>query len=121
MASGILPDDLFTQDMTVTSTTSPTASPKEKYQIGIKLLQSMFDGGLAYTIDSLTAEDDRVVAEVRSHGTLVTGHEFHCTYVFIFRLRDGRIAAITEHFNPAQIQEKLAPLMNAALGNTVKN
>ncbi len=114
MCSGNLPDTLFTPDMTVWTTTSGT-SPGSKYAGGVKLLQSLFKGGLRYTIDSLTAEGDRVAAEVQSRGTLIDGQDFHNIYVFVFRIRDGRIAAIAEHFNPAPVREKLGPLMQAAM------
>jgi len=33
------------------------------------------------------------------------------TYVFCFRIRDGRIAWIAEHYNAFVAQEKLFPLM----------
>jgi ketosteroid isomerase-like protein len=70
LASGNLPDTMLTADMTVWTTTSG-AAPKEKYQGGVKLLRSLFDG-----------------------------QDFQNTYVFMFRIRDGRIAAVAEHFNP---------------------
>ena len=43
-------------------------------------------------MDSLTAEDDRVAAEVRSQGTLVSGEPFANSYVFILRICDGRMS-----------------------------
>jgi uncharacterized protein len=118
LASGNLPDTMLTADMTVWTTTSGTA-PKEKYQGGVKLLRSLFDGGLVYTIDSLTAQDDRVAAEVRSRGRLIDGRDFHNTYVFMFRIRDGRIAAVAEHFNPAPVLQ-IAPLMQAAMAKSAR-
>jgi ketosteroid isomerase-like protein len=119
LASGNLPDSLLTADMTAWTTTSGT-SPREKYQAGMKLLQALFEGGLAYTIDSLTAEDDRVAAEVRSRGKLLNGQDFHNTYVFMFRIRDGRIASVAEHFNPAPVREQIEPLMRAAMAKRAR-
>jgi ketosteroid isomerase-like protein len=113
LPAGDFPDDLFTDDLTVWTITS-AASGKAKYLSGLKMLQSLFPGGLTYRVDSLTAEDDRVAAEVRGHGTLVNGDEYHNTYVFIFRIRDARIARISEYFNTLVVREKLAPLMQAA-------
>jgi ketosteroid isomerase-like protein len=113
LPTGDLPDDLFTDDLTVWTITSG-ASGKAKYLSGLRMLQSLFPGGLTYRVDSLTAEDDRVVAEVRGHGTLASGDEYHNTYVFIFRVRDARIARISEYFNTIVVREKLAPLMQAA-------
>jgi uncharacterized protein len=114
LSTGDLPDELFTQDVTVWTITSG-ASDKTKYQGGVKMLQSLFRGGLSYKVDSLTAEDDRVAAEVRAQGTLVNGEEYHNTYVFIFRIRDARIARIAEYFNAIVMREKLTPLIQAAM------
>lgn len=60
---------------------------------------------------SITAEEDRAVAEVRSKGTLINGEEYQNTYVFVFRIRDGRIASVAEHFNALIVQEKMVPLV----------
>jgi ketosteroid isomerase-like protein len=113
LSSGDLPDNLFTDDMTAWTTTSGIAA-KAKYQDGVKLLQSLFQGGLTYSADSLTAEDDRVAAEVRGRGKLKNGEDYHNTYVFIFRIRDARIASVAEHCNPMIVHAKIMPLLQAA-------
>jgi ketosteroid isomerase-like protein len=117
LSSGALPDELLAPDMTVWTTSSGMAGDKARYQMGIKLLASVtLDGrGLTYVVDTLTAEDDRVAAEVHSHGTLVNGEAFQMTYAFVLRIRDGRIASVAEHFNPLITNEKLGPLIAAAL------
>jgi ketosteroid isomerase-like protein len=114
LSAGSLPDDLVTEDLTAWTTTSGSM-PGERYRGGVKLLQSLFPAGLAYTVDSLTAEEDRVAAEVQSRGTLSTGEDFHNIYVFLLRIRDGRVASVAEHFNPGVVREKIAPLMQAAM------
>jgi uncharacterized protein len=113
LSRGDLPDELFTDDVAVW-TNSSGASTKARYQGGVKLLQTLFPEGLAYSVDSLTAEDDRVAAEVRGRGKLESGEEYLNTYVFVFRIRDGRIAAIAEHSNSVVVREKIVPLLQAA-------
>lgn len=115
LASGDLSDDLFTDDMTAWTTSSGASAPKARYQGGVKLLQSLFPEGLAYEIDSITVEDDRAAVEARSHGVLSNGEVFDNAYVFVFRIRSGRIASVAEHFNPIPVREKIGPLMQAAL------
>lgn len=110
---GELPDDLLTPDMTGWITTGGTMD-KASYQRLIRLLAAMCDGPLAFTINSLTAEDDRVVAEAQSEGRLINGEAYRNTYVFVFRIRDGRIASVAEHYNALIAQEKLVPLMKDA-------
>jgi uncharacterized protein len=112
LSGGSLSSRFFTDDMTAWTTTSGT-SPKERYLAGVRILQSLFPGGLTYTVDALTAEEDRVAAEVQSRGTLVNGASFHNTYVFTFRIRDGRIASLAEHFDPQIVREKIMPLLQA--------
>jgi ketosteroid isomerase-like protein len=113
VTAGELPDDLLTSDMTAWIT---SGGPREKarYQDSIRLLAAMCATPLRFTIHSLTADDDRVVAEAESAGTLINGEEYHNTYVYVFRIRDGRIASVAEHYDPLIAQEKLMPVAEQA-------
>jgi uncharacterized protein len=110
VAAGELPDSLLTPDMKGWITTQGSMD-KAAYQQVIRLLAQMTAGPLDFTIDSITAQDDRVVAEVHSQGTLINGEDYANTYVFVFRVRGGKIASVAEHFNALIVQEKLIPLM----------
>lgn len=115
--SGELPDALFTDDMAVSSAVSPSKADRNGYIGAIRLLQSLFPNRLLYQIESLTAEEDRVAAAVRAEGTLSNGELYQNNYLLLFTVRDGRISAIVEYFNPILVAEKIAPLMKAALAN----
>jgi len=110
VAAGELPDAMLAPDMKGWTTTQGEM-PKADYQRAIRLLARMTRGPLNFSIDSVTSEDDRVVAEVRSEGTLVNGEKYANTYVFVFRIHDGRIASVAEHFNALIVRDKLLPLM----------
>lgn len=114
IAVGDLPDALVTPDMTFWSVNSGV-SDRARFHGGIKILASIFGGTLTYDIAALTAEEDRVVAEISSHGTLANGEAFDNTHVFVFRFRDGRIAAVVEYMNQFVVRDKLAPLLQAAM------
>jgi len=118
LSQGKVDDALLTEDMTAWTTSSDAQSDKARYQGGVKLLGSLFKSGLSYTVDSLTAEDDRVAAEVHAQGTLIDGQDFANRYVFVLRVRDGRIASVAEHFDPAPVREKLGPLIQAAMAKS---
>ena len=94
LSAAALPDELLTDDMTAWTTTSGVDAPRASYQRGVAMLGALFQGGLSFTVDSLTAEGDRVAAEVQSAGTLVNGEPFANRYVFLLRIRDGRIASV---------------------------
>ena len=79
------------------------------------MLASIFGGTLTYHIDSLTAEEDRVVADAHSSGTLVNGEPFSNTHMFMFRIRDGRIAFMAEYMNQFIVRDKIVPLLQAAM------
>jgi ketosteroid isomerase-like protein len=117
VTAGELPDALLTPDMTAWTTTQGPLD-KATYQGLIRILARMCARPLAFTIDALTAEGDRVVAEARSEGVLVNGQPYGNTYVFVFQIRDGRIAWIAEHFNALIVQETLIPLMATLSGGT---
>jgi ketosteroid isomerase-like protein len=115
VTAGDLPDDLLTDDMTAWLTTQGTVS-KSDYQGAIRLLAQMCKSPIQFTVDALTAEDDRVVIEAHSEATLINGQHYANTYVFSIRVRNGRIAWIAEHYNALVIQETLLPLAMSLRG-----
>jgi ketosteroid isomerase-like protein len=110
VTAGELPDELLTEDMTAWTTTQGTMS-KAAYQEVIRLLARISKVPLRFTVEAITAEEDRAVAEARSEGVLINDEPYANTYVFAFRIRGGRIASIAEHFNALIVQEKLIPLV----------
>jgi ketosteroid isomerase-like protein len=114
VSAGDLPDSLLTPDMTAWTTTQGVVD-KARYQNMIRLLASVCEHPIAFTIQSLTAEDDRVVAEARSIATLINGQPYRNTYIFVFRIRDGRFNSIAEHFNPLIVNEQLIPAIKMFL------
>jgi uncharacterized protein len=122
LAKGHLTDELLTSEFTGW-TTGSGAMPGEAFRKGVGLLATIFSSPMQIEIEAITAEGDRVVVEANSQGPLVNGEEYHNTYVFVFRMRDGKVASVAEHNNPIVVQEKLLPLMQAEiakLGATVK-
>ena len=90
VTAGDLPDDMLTSDMTGWITTGGTMD-KQSYQGVIRLLAQMCATPIAFTIDSITAEDDRAVAEAHSECVLVNGEPYNNTYVYVFRFSEGRM------------------------------
>jgi ketosteroid isomerase-like protein len=114
--SGNITDDLLTSDMSAWTTLGPM--DKVAYQGGVKAVMSLFavpPASVTYTIDALTAEDERVAAEIRSKGTFTDGEGYEMNYVFVLRIREGRIASVAEHFNPVPVMEKIFPRMQPAM------
>jgi uncharacterized protein len=105
---------MLAPDMSAWTTTSGSVE-RARYQAGIRIFATVFNGGLAYTVHSLTAEEDRVAAEVTSRGMLIDGKEFQNTYVFVLRFRDGQLVSVAEHFNPLVVRELIMPLLQAAM------
>jgi ketosteroid isomerase-like protein len=106
--------EMFSEDATFWTMTSGL-SDKQRFLGGVKMLQSLFPAGLRYTIETLTAEDDRAVVEATSKGVLIDGDNFQNLHVFTFRFADGRIAAVKEYMNPDPVRAKLVPLMQTAM------
>ena len=63
------------------------------------------DGGIRFTVHSLTAEDDRVAAEVESYAPLVNGNVYNNHYHMLFVIRDGKIAIVKEYADTAHARE----------------
>jgi len=110
VTAGELPDQLLTDDFSAWTTGTGPMS-KSAYQDAIRLLARLCETPIQFTIDAITAEENRVVAEARSVATLINGESYANTYVFSFRIREGRFAWIGEHMNLAIVHEKLVPLI----------
>lgn len=117
---GRLTEDFLAPDMKVWTTLGPLAD-HSTYVSTVNKIMSLFAGGsFNYIIDGITAEDDRVVVEAHGKGTFPDGVAYENAYVFVLRLRDGRVAAIAEHFNPIPAMEKLFPRMNLTIPSASK-
>lgn len=117
LSAGDLPESLLTEDMTAWTVTSGDTD-KARFQGGVRMLASVFGGTLIYHIDAITAEDDRVVVECKSSGTLINGEPFDNVHVFSFRVRDGRIAHVGEFMNPQTVQEQILPIMREMMASS---
>src|ERR1700741_3926900 len=111
---GELSDDALTPDFSGWTVLSGPVD-KATYQRAFKFFSTLFSDGPVLTIHSVTAEEDRVVVEFRSQGTLANGAAYLNDYLFLFRVRDGRIAYVGEYFNPDIVREKIAPARAAAM------
>lgn len=75
------------------------------------------DPGLDPEILSLTAEADRVAAEVRIRGrSIQTGEVYDNLYAFFFWIRDGRFVEIHEHLDTQYVSQKLLAPAGIASG-----
>jgi ketosteroid isomerase-like protein len=113
IARGELPDELVTPDLNVWTQTSGD-NDRARFAGGVKLLSAAFGGTLNYHIESLTAEEDRVAAEVKGCGTL-NGEPYENVQMFLFRIRDGRIASAKEHMNQELVRQRVVPAIQALM------
>lgn len=75
------------------------------------MLKQVTQAGIAFEILQLTAEGDRVAAEIQGRATLVTGASYNNEYHFLFFLRDGKIYRMKEYMDTLLTQTVFAPLM----------
>ena len=75
------------------------------------------DFGLRPEIRSLTAEDERVVAEVRIQGrSIQTGEPYDNLYAFVFWVEGERFARIHEYLDTAYVSRTLLEPAGIASG-----
>src|SRR5262245_45832050 len=63
------------------------------------------DGGIQFTVHSVTAEGDRVAAEVESYAPLVNGKIYNNHYHMLFEVHDGKIAVVKEYADTAHARD----------------
>ena len=115
LAAGTLSDEHLTDDMTTWTVLSGDAD-RATFLQGVTFLARLFAGDFEYTLDAITAEEDRVAVETRSHGTFLDGTPFANDHVFLFRIRDGKVAYMGEFMNPDRVKEGIMPRLMAAMG-----
>ncbi len=107
---GEVDESLLSEDMSFWSVNSGL-SDKARFKMGIALLAKVAEQSLVYELTSTIEQNDRVAVEVKSHGRLMDGNSIENQHVFLFTLRDGKIAAVSEFMNQQVVAEKIAPLM----------
>jgi ketosteroid isomerase-like protein len=80
-------------------------------------LVKLFDRFMATPIEfeflTVTAEDDRVALEARSHAKMVDGRPYENIYHCLFWMRDGRVARMHEYMDTKYADSALGPLLGA--------
>lgn len=116
IASGKLDTSLLAEGFTAWSTSSgEMESAAQRLPAGVSMLASILARPLEIDVLETTAEGDRVVLEATSYAPLANGEEYRNRYVFILRLKDGKVIRFEEHNNPIIVREVLGPLMKAAM------
>jgi ketosteroid isomerase-like protein len=72
-------------------------------------LDTLFSGPVTMTVDTLTAEGDRVAMEARSHAKIVDGGVYENIYHLLFVIREGKIVQFTEYCDTAYAHRTLGP------------
>lgn len=77
----------------------------------IDAFRNLMPEGMEPTIQSVTAEDNRVVVEFEGNGTLYNGEPYANEYCMVFTLEDGRIKQVNEYFCTLLADKVLWPLL----------
>ena len=94
-------------------------SPQELHAVISQAQGEIYDmtKGVCPEILRLTAEGDRVVAEVRIRGlSKLSGQEYHNNYVFIFSICDGKFCEVQEHLDTAYANRVLLNISGDSVG-----
>ena len=82
----------------------------EEYKSKLKAVSEVWERPLEVTIDTVTAQDDRIVLQARSNGRLCDGREYANTYLFLVEFNEeDRIRHVREYFNPDPVRDILQP------------
>lgn len=109
---------IFTPDWVVWTLSTGADTPGPSDLEANKLLLSLFPDGLRYDVHSVIVDGDRAAARASARGVLENGGEYRNDYVFLFEIRDGRIARIEEFFDTKAVEKDLLPLLMKAMGQS---
>jgi len=83
------------------------AKTKGQFADLLKGVGAAMPKGLRLTPTGITAEGDRVAAEVEAHGETASGKIYDNRYHFLFEIREGKIQAVREYFDTMHAKEVL--------------
>jgi ketosteroid isomerase-like protein len=73
----------------------------------VDMLQEATQNGIAFSTISMTAEEDRVSAEVEGRSILTSGKPYNNQYHFLFYVQDGKIMRLKEYFCTKLVEDVL--------------
>ena len=85
--------------------------PREIVLATTAAFKDLIPTGLRPRFVSMTAEEDRVVAEFEGDSTLANGEKYDNQYCMVFTLRDGRIVKVNEYYCTILADAKILPLL----------
>ncbi len=110
---------LTTDDVELITKGSSIVSGRRDYATMVATcgaLGQITKNGFEFRILQLTAEEDRVAAEVEGFSTLVNGTPYNNQYHFLFFIRGGKIYRLMEYLDTKLADAALAPLLGATPG-----
>lgn len=76
----------------------------------LEIVSQVWNRPLEVVIDTVTAQDNRVVLQARSSGRLYDGREYANTYLFLIEFdEENRIRHVREYFDPDPVRDILQP------------
>ncbi len=113
MSEGFFPDELLSDDFTVWIVGYNKTVDKASFVKGISAIPEVFPDKLVFTINSMTAEDDRVVAEFVCDGVSLNGKRYQNHYLYLFKIRDGQVYYLAEYLDMDAMRNVLVPEMQS--------
>ena len=102
------PNATWSSGGTPPARTQPISAMKE---IIVDPMPIFVTGGIDFTLHEMTAEGDRVAAEVSCHAELTSGAVYANQYHMLFVFSDGRIAEVKEYNDTLHAREVFGSLI----------
>ena len=68
---------------------------------------ALFPEGLQFSVQQVTAEENRVAVAAESHGKHVSGDIYHNLYHFLLSIEDGKIVYVKEYMDTEHMKNVL--------------
>jgi ketosteroid isomerase-like protein len=111
IANGGIDEKYIAHDMCAWSIASRWM-PRATYWPRLKNVKAIFTTPLEMTIDTITAQQDRIAVQAHSRGMLFTGEEYTNDYLFLIEFNEeGQIRHAREYFDPVRLRTILMPAL----------
>lgn len=81
---------------------------KDMLRKELAMMKGLLPNGVALTIETITAEDDRVHLELTGTANTTQGKEYNNRYSWFMQVRDGKISVFRDYFDSEYAIRQLA-------------
>lgn len=111
LMSSVLADDFVADDRNTANIGGRRS--REEVLAFTAAVPSLFKERLRFEYESVTAEEDRVICQVKGYSRLPDGSDYNNQYIYLFHVRDGKLRHMDGYYDSKLADDRVFVVMDA--------